>query len=130
MKHADVPAFTAGGKRILLGHAQLCLNVKSVRRSLGFYTRLGFRRIGGDLRRNYVILQNGSWQLGLFQGHIKENLVNFRGGDIPKVCAALKRKGVNPKRGPRAYEGGCDAELVDPDGNVIYLDTTTEELLK
>jgi catechol 2,3-dioxygenase-like lactoylglutathione lyase family enzyme len=116
--------------RMVLGHAQLCLNVKNLKRSHSFYSKLGFRRIGGNPKHNYVILTNGAWQLGLFQGHIPKNLVNFRGGDVAKLCSALKKKGIKPRRDARAYEGGgVDALIDDPDGNTIYLDTTPGERL-
>lgn len=126
MKHKGVPAIG----RLLLGHAQLCLNVKNLKHSLAFYTKLGFRRVGGNPKHNYVILQNGYWQVGLFQGHISKNLVNFRGGDVAKLCATLKKKGIKPRRDATVGEGGgVDALIDDPDGNTLYLDTTPEERL-
>ena len=130
MKHADVPALKAGKKRILLGAAHLCLNVKKLKVSLAFYQKLGFRRIGGNPKHNYVILRNGCWTLGLFQGHITSNLVNHRGGDVKAICGALKKKGLSFKRDAREYDGGVDAVLLDPDGNSIYFDTTPKERLK
>lgn len=131
MTRRDIPTLPSGRRPLLLGWGQLCLKVRSLKPSLAFYGKLGFRRIGGNPRHGYVILQNGHWQLGLFQGHITQNLVNFRGGDVKKLCTALKKKGLKPARDAREYEGGgVDALLKDPDGNVIYLDTTPEERLE
>lgn len=130
MKHAGVPAFLAGKKRVLLGNAQLCLNVKNLKSSLAFYGKLGFRQIGGNRKHNYAILKNGSWTLGLFQGHIKSNLVNFRGGDVASICRLLKQKGLSFRIDARHYKGGVDAVLSDPDGNSLYFDTTDPERLR
>ena len=76
-----------------LGWFDLCLNVRDLRRSRDFYRKLGFRRIDGRLEDRWLLLSNGEVRLGLYQGHIRTNLLNFRGGDAFAIARTLESVG-------------------------------------
>ncbi len=102
--------------------------MKDLRRSRDFYTKLGFRTIDGNADEGWLILSNGELRLGLNQGHIETNLLNFRGGDVHAVARALRRKGLRFERGPSGDPTkSVEATLLDPDGNVIYFNTFANE---
>ena len=67
-----------------LGRFELCLQVADIRLSLDFYARLGFL-IDGGVEQGVVVIRNGDCRIGLHQGYIAENLLNFRGGDIAEI---------------------------------------------
>jgi predicted lactoylglutathione lyase len=45
-----------------LGNFFVSLAVKDIHRSRAFYEKLGFRAVGGDAAKNWLILQNESTQ--------------------------------------------------------------------
>ncbi len=111
-----------------LGALDICLNVKSVKRSMDFYRSLGFRWIGGVTRKGWAILERDGVRIGLFHGYIKKNLLNFRGGDVHAIVAALRGAGLKPTTVKLLKSPGSGrAILKDPDGNVIFFDTTPKE---
>ena len=113
---------------MFLGNFELCLNVADVRRSLEFYETLGFKRVGGNIADGWAIIENGNCRIGLYAGHIDSNLINFRGGDVFALGAALKQRGLEFSQDPyREPDGSMGAILPDPDGNVIYFNTFPEE---
>lgn len=63
-----------------LGEYHHCLNVKDLAQSIVFYLKLNFRIIGDHRVDNWAVLQHNNMVLCLFQGHIDNNLLNFRGG--------------------------------------------------
>jgi catechol 2,3-dioxygenase-like lactoylglutathione lyase family enzyme len=113
---------------VFLGNFELCLNVADVRRSLEFYETLGFKRVGGNIADGWAIIENSNCRVGLYEGHIDSNLLNFRGGDVFAIGAALKESGLEFTQDPyREADGSAGAILKDPDGNVIYFNTFPEE---
>src|SRR4051812_20767477 len=80
-----------------LGKLDVCLNVKDINKSLAFYEELGFRKENGDAAQGYMIVVNGNARLGLFQGHISRNMLNFRGEDVFALAAELKKRGIKLK---------------------------------
>ncbi len=109
------------GEKLDLGWFELCLSVADIRRSLGFYEKLGFRRVAGNLDEGHVVIQQGDCRLALYQGYLDGNLLNFRGGDVFAIADALKRRGLAFKRDAFAEsDGSAGALLEDPDGNEIY----------
>ncbi|MBD3287027.1 VOC family protein [candidate division WOR-3 bacterium] len=111
-------------KEIQLGRFEYCLNVKDVHRSLDFYKKLGFEQVGGNIDENWVIIEHGNCILGLYQGHIKVNLLNFRGGDVYAIAEHLKSKDLELVKDAFTEEdGSAAAEIRDPDGNCIYFNT-------
>lgn len=113
---------------INLGKFHLCLNVADLKRSLDFYAKLGLEQIGGDAGEGWAILAYGNLYLGLYEGHIGHNLLNFRGGDVFAVAASLKSRGMKMKAdAAREADGSDGAWLEDPDGNLIYFNTGPDE---
>jgi catechol 2,3-dioxygenase-like lactoylglutathione lyase family enzyme len=110
------------------GEFVLCLNVKDLGRSLEFYERLGLKRIGGAPAQGWVIFGHRNLKLGLFEGHIDQNLLNFRGGDVFALAAELKARGFELKKdAEREADGSAGAWLEDPDGNLVYFNTNPGE---
>ena len=111
-----------------LGEHYPCLDVRDLARSIEFYEKLGFRMIEDHRAENWAVLQHNNMALCLFQGHIRENLINFRGGDIPAIeRAALARGLVFETAARRHPDGSWSAEIRDPDGNCIFFNTFPEE---
>ncbi|MHC4471763.1 MAG: VOC family protein [Planctomycetota bacterium] len=107
-----------------LGNFQLCLNVEDLARSQEFYSKLGFERVGGVPEKGWAILRHGDCTLGLYQGHIGENLLNYRGGDVFAIAASLKGAGLTMEMDAVKEADGTDGAMVrDPDGNLIYFNT-------
>lgn len=112
-----------------IGHLELCLNVKDLQASLEFYHKLGYEDVGVYEKEKWAILQYRNNILGLYEGHIQENCLNFRGGNIKKLVEEFERKGIPFESVPVQNEDGSgSAFLRDPDGNLVFLDTAPEEL--
>ena len=111
-----------------LGEYHPCLNVKDLEASIRFYEKLGFEMIGDHRQEKWAIMRHNNMILNLFQGHIVEDLINFRGGDIQAIAAALEAQGLELSK-PAAVEsdGSWSAEIRDPDGNVIYFNIFPDE---
>ena len=118
-----------------LGAFSVSLAVKDLARSLDFYEKLGFEKVGGDATQNWIILQNDTTTIGLFQGMFDQNILTFNPGwnhkketpetftDIREIQAALIKNGVEiEKRVEPDGAGPASFVVVDPDGNPILLD--------
>jgi catechol 2,3-dioxygenase-like lactoylglutathione lyase family enzyme len=118
-----------------LGNFSVSLAVKDLGASRAFYEKLGFRRIAGDAKQNWLILQNDTSTIGLFQGMLERNTLTFNPGwdrtgatlpdfdDVRDIQRELKSRGLTPV--PAADEsttGPASLMLKDPDGNPILLD--------
>ena len=91
-----------------LGAFSVSLAVKDIEASREFYTKFGFRIIGGDASENWLILQNGAATIGLFQGMFEKNILTFkprlepRGPKTrrlhrhPQPAASAQRQGRRP----------------------------------
>jgi catechol 2,3-dioxygenase-like lactoylglutathione lyase family enzyme len=116
---------------MFLGNFELCLNVKDLRIALEFYETLGFKRVGGNVADGWAIIEASNCRVGLYEGHIDSNLINFRGGDVFALASELKRRGLEFSQDAyREPDGSAGAILSDPDGNVIYFNTFPEEQLE
>jgi|ADurb_Total_1013_FD_contig_101_122265_length_953_multi_2_in_0_out_0_2 catechol 2,3-dioxygenase-like lactoylglutathione lyase family enzyme len=112
-----------------IGHASLCLNVQDIQQTFDFYTKLGFSVHEKHLEQGWVILYHRHFYLGLFQGHITENMINFRGGHIASLKEWMDKVGITIEKVESIHENGSGSFFIrDPDGNSIYFDTTPEEL--
>ncbi|TET23736.1 MAG: hypothetical protein E3J71_01375 [Candidatus Stahlbacteria bacterium] len=115
-------------ENLILGRFEFCLNVKDIKASLEFYKRLGFDVIDGDTEQGWAVIEHGNCILGLYQGHISTNLLNFRGGDVFAIAETLKSRGLTMQVDAHKEEDGSDgAEIRDPDGNRIYFNTAPDE---
>ena len=94
------------GKFMQLGNFSVSLAVKDIAASRAFYEKLGFRPIGGDQSKNWLILQNETATIGLFQGMFEKNMLTFNPGwdrtgktltdfdDVRDIQRKLKARGL------------------------------------
>ena len=118
-----------------LGNFSVSLAVKDLAASRAFYEKLGFRAFGGDAASGWLILQNDSSTIGLFQGMFDKNMLTFNPGwdrsaktlpkfdDVRDIQKALKQKGIPFKtEADESSTGPASFMIVDPDGNPILID--------
>ncbi len=118
-----------------LGNFSISLAVKDIHRSRGFYEKLGFRAVGGDAGKNWLILQNEACTIGLFQGLFEKNTLTFNPGwdracntlmdfdDVRDIQKSLKIQGLTLlTQADELSRGPASFLLLDPDGNPILID--------
>jgi catechol 2,3-dioxygenase-like lactoylglutathione lyase family enzyme len=118
-----------------LGNFSVSLAVKDLKASKAFYEALGFVIKGGDAKMGFLIMQNGTTNIGLFQGMFKGNLLTFNPGwtqdaqrvdgftDVRDLQAQLRDKGIElTTQAAPDGNGPASFTLVDPDGNAILID--------
>lgn len=129
----DAPA-DGGPHTMRLGNFSVSLAVKDLAASRAFYEKLGFSLVGGD-EKGYVILQNETSTIGLFQGMFDRNILTFNPGwdrntntladfdDVRELQERVRAQGIEPvvsadpdSTGPASFV------IVDPDGNPILID--------
>ena len=118
-----------------LGNFSISLAVKDLAASRAFYEKLGFTMVSGDPSKNWIVLQNETTKIGLFQGMFERNMLTFNPGwdsnkatlpdfeDVRDIQKALKARGLTPA--PAADEstsGPAYLMLTDLDGNPILID--------
>ena len=119
-----------------LGWLVVCLSVGDLKRSLEFYSLLDFVQVGGSVADDWAVIQQRNCELHLFGGkHIKQDMLNFRGGDVQAIVAELKERGLTPRAGHVDSDGmaiespdGCmSASYFDPDGLEVFFDSHPDE---
>lgn len=118
-----------------LGNFSVSLAVKDIAASRAFYEKLGFRVVHGDQSNNWLILQNETSTIGLFQGMFDKNALTFNPGwdragntlpefdDVRDIQQKLKGMGITPvAAADEASDGPASLMVIDPDGNPILLD--------
>ena len=118
-----------------LGNFSVSLAVKDIAASREFYEKLGFRTLGGDQAKNWLILQNETATIGLFQGMFERNILTFNPGwdrtaatlpdfdDVREIQRELKDRGITPvTAADESTTGPASLVVVDPDGNPILVD--------
>ncbi len=119
-----------------LGNFSVSLAVKDLGASHAFYEKLGFRKVAGDAAQNWLILQNETATIGLFQGMFEKNSFTFNPGwdrsmktlpdfdDVREIQRALKAKGLTlaTEVDASTSTGPASLMLIDPDGNPILVD--------
>ena len=118
-----------------LGNFSVSLAVKDIARSRDFYEKLGFRAILGDQEQNWLILQNESSTVGLFQGMFERNIMTFNPGwdrsgntlpdydDVRDIQQTLKGRGLAlATEADESTTGPASLMLLDPDGNPVLID--------
>lgn len=120
--------------RMQLGNFSISLNVKDIAASKKFYEALGFSIIMGDEKQGWLILQNGTTNIGIFQGMFDSNLITFNPGwdhngkpvssftDIRDIQAAIKAAGIEIPEEAQSGTEPAHFSIVDPDGNIILID--------
>jgi catechol 2,3-dioxygenase-like lactoylglutathione lyase family enzyme len=118
-----------------LGNFSISLAVKDLQASKAFYEKLGFRLIHGEPKANWVIMQNETCTIGLFQGMFDKNTLTFNPGwdrsgktlsdytDVREIQKELKSIGITPVvAADETTKGPAFLTLVDPDGNPVLID--------
>lgn len=118
-----------------LGNFSVSLAVKDIAVSRAFYEKLGFRVFGGDQAQNWLILQNETSTIGLFQGMFDKNMLTFNPGwdrsantlpdfdDVREIQRQLKAQGLTlASEADESTPGPASLMLLDPDGNPILID--------
>jgi catechol 2,3-dioxygenase-like lactoylglutathione lyase family enzyme len=133
----NLPQEAQGANRQALhfGNFSVSLAVKDIRKSKGFYEKLDFQQVAGDLAQNWVILQNGTTTVGLFQGMWEKNLLTFNPGwnhkqetladfrDVRELQHALAKRGIELlTSADEKSTGPASFTMADPDGNLILVD--------
>lgn len=122
-----------------LGSFSVSLAVKDINASFAFYEKLGFEKVMGDEKENWLILRNGDTTIGLFQGMFENNILTFNPGwdsqaknlvefeDVRKIQKDLKTKGLElTSEVDESTKGPGSLMLLDPDGNPILIDQHVE----
>jgi catechol 2,3-dioxygenase-like lactoylglutathione lyase family enzyme len=118
-----------------LGNFSVSLTVKDIKASKAFYEKLDFKEVAGKLEQNWLVLQNGTTTIGLFQGMFERNIMTFNPGwtidketledfqDVRELQSTLKQRGLTLKtEADESGTGPASFVLVDPDGNPILFD--------
>jgi catechol 2,3-dioxygenase-like lactoylglutathione lyase family enzyme len=118
-----------------LGNFSVSLAVKDLGASRAFYEKLGFRAIGGNPAQNWLILQNETCTIGLFQGMFEKNIMTFNPGwdrsgntlsdfdDVRDIQRSFKSQGLTlTTTADESSAGPASLMLLDPDGNPILID--------
>jgi catechol 2,3-dioxygenase-like lactoylglutathione lyase family enzyme len=118
-----------------LGNFSVSLTVKDLAASRAFYEHLGFRVFGGDAASGWLIMQNDTSTIGLFQGMFDKNMLTFNPGwdraantlpkfdDVRDIQKSLKQKGIQfVTEADESSTGPASFMIVDPDGNPILFD--------
>lgn len=124
-----------GEQKMKLGAFSISLNVKDIHKSKEFYENLGFKILGGDISKNYLIMKNENAIIGLFQGMFDKNILTFNPGwdenaenlesftDVRELQKLLKENGMNLQtEADESSEGPAFITIEDPDGNPILID--------
>ena len=118
-----------------LGNFSVSLTVKDIEVSRDFYAKLGFTPVAGVVEQKWLIMQNGTTTIGLFQGMFDKNCLTFNPGwnkdqdtlpdfeDVRVLQERLKAAGITLTKETDPDETGpAHITLVDPDGNPILID--------
>ena len=102
---------------------QLSVNlaVKDLRAARRFYQTLGFRPVHccGSVQQQWLLMQQGGSQLGLYQDLIDANILSFRCRDLAALRDHLQRQGL-PLPASQIQQGYLLLE--DPDGNSLLFE--------
>lgn len=111
-----------------IGWHDICLKTSNMEASKHFYQALGLDVTHDS--EGWVHLTNGDISISLMT-FLGENWLNFRGGDIEAIKARIDEKQIKAEGKIETYiedgETGTHWQTRDPDGNVIYFDTTQNE---
>jgi catechol 2,3-dioxygenase-like lactoylglutathione lyase family enzyme len=133
---APAPAPLSGDEGPMeLGNFSVSLAVKDLATSRAFYETLGFRTFGGEPEQGWLILQNGTATIGLFQGMFEKNIMTFNPGwnrkaetleeftDVRELQKRLLDAGLELQvKADGESTGPASFVLNDPDGNPILVD--------
>jgi len=129
------PTLATEKKTLELGNFSVSLTVKNIKASKAFYEKLDFKEVGGKLEQNWIVLQNGTARIGLFQGMFDKNMMTFNPGwtkdketlmdfqDVRDMQRTLKARGLTmATEADETTEGPAYFNVIDPDGNTLLFD--------
>ena len=131
---ATQPAPQPRSNAMQLGNFSVSLNVRDINASKAFYEKLGFTQIFGNVAQHFVIMQNGTTNIGLFQGMFPRNAMTFNPGwdhqgnntasfeDVRAIQRRLREAGLETGAAIDSASGPASFSLTDPDGNPILFD--------
>jgi len=117
-----------------LGCFTTSLTVKDITVSKKFYETLGFSVFHGAEEQGWLIMKNGSCNIGLFQGMFDKNIMTINPGwdqdaqavgdfeDIRDIQNRLKSAGISIDQLIETDKGPANFTVIDPDGNPILFD--------
>jgi catechol 2,3-dioxygenase-like lactoylglutathione lyase family enzyme len=117
-----------------LGNFSVSLAVRDINASKAFYEKLGFTQVFGNPAQHWVIMQNGTTNIGLFQGMFPRNALTFNPGwdhngqptasfeDVRAIQRRLREAGVDTGAAIDSASGPASFSVTDPDGNPILFD--------
>lgn len=118
-----------------LGNFSVSLVVKDINVSKAFYEKLGFIQSGGDVKQKYVIMQNATSTIGLYQGMFEKNMLTYNPGwdrdcktlpefmDVRSIQQELTKQGIKlDVAADETTTGPAFLTITDPDGNPILID--------
>ncbi len=124
-----------GDAQLWLGNFSVSLTVKDIAASRAFYEKLDFKVVGGDQAKKWLVLQNETATIGLFQGMFDKNSLTFNPGwdrtkatlpafdDVREIQRTLVGKGLTlATKADESGTGPAFLMLLDPDGNPILID--------
>ena len=130
------PAKDKGDTKMRLGNFSVSLTVKNLTASKEFYEKLGFKvKPGSGNGKTWLVMQNDTSTIGLFQGMFDKNGLTFNPGwdrnaatlpefdDVRDLQKMLLDKGLTlTTKADEASTGPAYITLNDPDGNPILID--------
>jgi catechol 2,3-dioxygenase-like lactoylglutathione lyase family enzyme len=118
-----------------LGNFSVSLAVKDLKASRAFYEKLGLNVVAGSEAQNYLILQNATSTIGIFEGMFERNILTFNPGwnreaaelpdfqDVRDLQKRLRAEGLTfAVEADEASTGPASFVVTDPDGNPILID--------
>jgi catechol 2,3-dioxygenase-like lactoylglutathione lyase family enzyme len=118
-----------------LGNFSVSLAVKDLNKSKEFYEKLGFKVIAGAPAGKFLILQNETATIGLFEGLFEKNILTFNPGwdrnsktlkefsDVRDIQKTLVERGLTlVTKADEASTGPASLLVIDPDGNPVLID--------
>jgi catechol 2,3-dioxygenase-like lactoylglutathione lyase family enzyme len=124
----------ARSNAMALGNFSVSLNVRDIDASRAFYEKLGFTQVFGNPAQHWVIMQNGTTNIGLFQGVFPRNGLTFNPGwdhqgnntstfdDVRAIQRRLREAGLDTGTPIASASGPGSFSVTDPDGNPILFD--------
>ena len=124
----------ARSNAMALGNFSVSLTVRDINASRAFYEKLGFTRVFGNPAQHWVIMQNGTTNIGLFQGMFPRNALTFNPGwdsngnptatfeDVRAIQRRLREAGLDVGATIDSESGPASFSVTDPDGNPILFD--------
>jgi len=107
-----------------LGWCVPCLAVRDIQTTLDFYAKMDLLPYGGNPADGWSMLRNRAIEIHVFEGrHIDKDLVNLRGGDLPRIREVLAARGFETHK----VLGEHSFIYLDPDGREVFFDSSPEE---